>query len=145
MFKACFKCKRVLPLGDFYGHPAMKDGHLGKCKECTKSDVSANYMARVEAKRDYEKHRAQSERRKKWCIERQKRLRMASPEKYKARSAVANAVRDGRLTRLACQVCGNPHSQAHHSDYSQPLEVTWLCFTCHRQEHGQLNYIQKAG
>ena len=37
--KTCFKCNRELPLDDFYVHKMMGDGHLGKCKDCTKKDV----------------------------------------------------------------------------------------------------------
>jgi len=37
--KKCFKCNKEKPINDFYKHPAMPDGHLGKCKECTKKDV----------------------------------------------------------------------------------------------------------
>lgn len=28
------------PLSEYYKHSAMGDGHLGKCKDCTKSDAS---------------------------------------------------------------------------------------------------------
>ena len=36
--KECFKCGSVKGLDDFYKHNAMIDGHLGKCKSCTKND-----------------------------------------------------------------------------------------------------------
>jgi len=38
--KTCFKCSRELPLSDFYVHPQMGDGHLNKCKACTKKDTA---------------------------------------------------------------------------------------------------------
>lgn len=39
MTKVCFKCHREQDLECFYAHPEMKDGHLNKCKDCTKKDV----------------------------------------------------------------------------------------------------------
>jgi len=36
--KRCFKCGIEKELSEFYAHPKMGDGHLGKCKECTKKD-----------------------------------------------------------------------------------------------------------
>tara|TARA_R110000782_G_scaffold264775_1_gene358146 strand:+ start:120 stop:659 length:540 start_codon:yes stop_codon:yes gene_type:complete len=38
--KKCFKCGERLPLTEFYTHKGMKDGHLSKCKSCTKKDVA---------------------------------------------------------------------------------------------------------
>jgi hypothetical protein len=58
-----------------------------------------------------------------------------NPEKVKAQTAVSNAVRDGRLTRQPCEVCGNPKVDGHHEDYSKPLEVRWLCRAHHMELH----------
>jgi hypothetical protein len=54
---------------------------------------------------------------------------------HRAASAkVGWAVRRGVLIRPArCQDCGRRcFPDAHHEDYSKPLEVEWLCRKCHR-------------
>lgn len=63
------------------------------------------------------------------------RQRRKFPEKYEARQAVLVAVRAGRLEKLPCRVCGNPDAEAHHPDYSRPLDVEWLCGPHHRAQH----------
>ena len=45
--KKCFKCEIEKPLDDFYVHPQMGDGHLNKCKECTKKDVKKDYIKNI--------------------------------------------------------------------------------------------------
>lgn len=61
-------------------------------------------------------------------------FKLANPEKAAAHRAVDTAVRSGRLVRpSACQRCACscvPHG--HHADYSNPLDVEWLCRACHR-------------
>ena len=37
--KICFICNTEKPLDEFYKHKGMADGHLNKCKNCTKKDA----------------------------------------------------------------------------------------------------------
>lgn len=58
-----------------------------------------------------------------------------NPEKRKAHVALGNAVRDGRVVKGACEVCGSTQRvHGHHDDYDKPLEVRWLC----PSHHGEL-------
>jgi hypothetical protein len=45
--KKCFKCGKTKDIEEFYSHPKMKDGHLGKCRECTKRDSIGTYTRKV--------------------------------------------------------------------------------------------------
>lgn len=136
--KRCFKCQHVKPLDEFYRHSEMADGHLGKCKECTKRDVSESYRSNREARAEYERKRCKDPARKAKTKVYQQRNRKVSPEKSRARKAVRRAVDSGKLTKLPCETCGSTRVEAHHDDYSKPLDVRWLCFKHHREEaHGQ--------
>jgi hypothetical protein len=66
--------------------------------------------------------------------------RVKHPDRNTARRTTEKAVRRGRLNRQPCEVCGDS-AQAHHDDYSKPLEVRWLCRKHHNEFH--LNNKQK--
>lgn len=132
--KICFKCGIEKDADQFYKHPAMKDGRLNKCIECTRDDVSRNYALKRNQYRAYEVGRNQAPQRKEDKLRYQADSRLRDPQKCKARSAVANAKRNGRLVEYPCWVCG-AKAQAHHRDYSRPLDVEWLCQDHHRQLH----------
>lgn len=138
--KTCFRCLEEKPHSEFYEHGQMKDGTIGKCKECTKKDVQINYRKNRDHYVTYERERFQRPERKAKALEYQRKRREANPLKYKACSAVSNAVRDGRLKKQPCKICGAPKSQAHHEDYGKPLDVTWLCRAHHLELHGKVAY-----
>lgn len=58
--------------------------------------------------------------------------------KHAARKAVKYAWKTGRLRRLPCAECGAKNAEAHHADYSAPLDVLWLCRKHHVQLHRRL-------
>lgn len=136
--KTCFKCGLPKDRSEFYKHPQMADGLLGKCKECAKTDVSANYHAKRGVKAAYERMRqATPHRRELQSLYAARRLER-NPEKAIAWRSVSNAIRDGRLAKKPCESCGTTHRvQAHHDDYSRPLDVRWLCFRHHLEHHGK--------
>ena len=134
--KTCFKCGQEKDIGEFYAHPQMADGHLNKCKECTKADAKKNYRNNLSTRRAYDATRNKRDNRKAQRYRSTVNLRAKYPEKNKARQAVARALASGVLLRLDCEHCGNPKSEAHHPNYSKPLDVVWLCLPCHRAEHG---------
>lgn len=57
------------------------------------------------------------------------------PVKKRAGHIVYTEVRAGRLIPQPCEVCGAPKTDAHHDDYSKPLDVRWLCRIHHSREH----------
>lgn len=130
--KTCFKCGISKPFDAFYKHKRMADGYLGKCKICTKMDVRSHRAINLDRIHAYDNQRSKLPHRRAAKTNYVRRLKLRDPIRYKAHYAVSNAIRDGRLTRKPCIVCGDPKSEAHHHDYSKPLDVTWLCFKHHR-------------
>ena len=129
--KKCFKCNKQKRLSSFYKHKSMADGHLNKCKGCTKSDNVKNRHENLEYYRNYDRCRGNRQREgyvNEW--------RKKYPNKYKAQTMVGNYVRDGKLFKEACEVCGERKSvHAHHDDYLRPLNVRWLCPVHHKAWH----------
>ncbi|MEJ7745265.1 MAG: hypothetical protein WKF61_00620 [Luteimonas sp.] len=115
--KTCFKCGLSKARAEFYGHPQMADGLLGKCKDCTKSDVRGG---RNDSTREYDRRR---------YLER--------THEHRARIKVNYAITKGQMKRpAACWFCGGkPPIEGHHADYANPLGVMFLCKPCHSLCH----------
>jgi len=136
--KECFKCKTVKPLDEFYKQSRMADGHLNKCKVCTKNDVHKHRADNIEKVRAYDRERGKNKDRIQSTTEITRAWREEDKRRTKAHSAVAYAIRKGNLVRMPCVRCGEQKSVGHHEDYDKPLEVTWLCQPCHKQRHKEL-------
>ena len=73
------------------------------------------------------------------------------PERIKARAIFAAARKRGEIVKpKRCERCGKPerrgvrYLEGHHEDYSKPLEVVWLCGTCHKKRHVELGTYAKS-
>lgn len=137
MAKECFKCHETKPLRDFYRHPKMADGRLGKCKDCTKRDVTNNRAAFILEIRAYDRERAKTPERRGKLSKQCQSWRRRNPRKYAAHIILGNAIRDGKIIREGCRVCGDK-AHGHHENYDKPLEVVWLCAVHHSQRHKEM-------
>jgi len=145
MEKICFKCNLQKPLEDFYKHPKMADGHLGKCKECTKLS-SAKREKILRADSDWiekEKARARGkyfrlnykDKYKPTAESKAKTMnahRALYPEKYKAKNA---------SQRIVC-ADGN---QRHHWSYGEEhwKDIIELSVLNHNKAHRYMVYDQE--
>ncbi len=55
--------------------------------------------------------------------------------KYVSRWKVYGAIKSGKVKKGKCVGCKSVETQAHHEDYSKPLEVIWMCAKCHARHH----------
>lgn len=137
--KICKKCGEVKSQDEFNKNHLYKDGFRSDCKLCQKV---YNKQHRIDNKEDYKEFdsaRSLLQERKAWCIAWQRKNRKQNPDKYKARNAVASALRKGLITKAnSCDNCGSSLSlEAHHHSYEKEfwLDIRWLCASCHREVH----------
>lgn len=147
---------------EFYKSKKGKNGYAEQCKACRLIKDREYYKKNPEIclakherwrKRNPEKVRANQRayyhRNKDRILEKLRETRKvngyATTKKYKKNNKekiechnyVALAIKFGHLVRPeSCEKCKKIcKPQAHHDDYSKPLEVKWLCRKCHGQEH----------
>jgi hypothetical protein len=138
--KKCFRCEETKDYSAFYPHPAMGDGYLGKCKDCTKRDNRLNRAKKLSFYRAYDRTRSKTPARKAAFAEKLRAKRDSDKKYQRAWNAVARALKSGDLVRPnnceRCDMICRP--DAHHDDHNKPLVVMWLCSVCHSCRHMEL-------
>lgn len=115
-------CKACGALFRAYNYELQKGWGVFCSRRCSNSGVfNPNYKGGLKSNYEY----------KKAAIAK-------NPLRFRVEQRVRYAIKTGRLTRLPCGVCGNPKSEAHHEDYSKPLDVVWLCRKHHIERHTQI-------
>lgn len=137
MIKTCFKCNVPKPIEDFYEHRGMSDGRLGKCIECCKKEANKRRSEKLKEIQEYDRRRSSLPHRIALRVKYFKDHQFG--KERRARQAVANAVRDRRLVKTPCVVCGAEKVESHHEDYDKPLEVIWLC----KKHHVEADRIRR--
>lgn len=82
------------------------------------------------------KHKAWSEKNRENLNEYQRKWYQKNKEKRRAHVLLRRAVLKGIIERSQmCEKCKViAKTDGHHTDYSKPLEVKWLCKPCHMRE-----------
>ena len=157
--KHCKKCGEEKPLSEYYKHAKMADGHLNVCKDCKRSDAINVRNSNIEYYRAYDRARANNPERVqarenyaksdagKLCSKKShKRFIENNPVARFCQNSVNNAIRDGKLMKQPCEVCGSTAKvHGHHDDYSKPLDVRWLCPKHHAEWHKHNEPINRNG
>ena len=163
--KICTNCKQIKPLDSFHKQSRSKDGRRSICKQCRgiKSRSASHKELGRKRNRKYRRTEKGKENRRQYQIEyrndgdgREAQMRYQQsengkiahrrsvyadrkryPQKAKARDAVNNAVRSGKLPHaksLDCVKCGKgARHYHHHNGYERKfwLDVVPVCITCH--------------
>ena len=131
--RRCSVCHNSQPQTEFHFKNKVRGWRKSACKRCSVKERRLKYLKNLDRTRvtnDWWR-RNNPEWLKTWHASYDKRKRYAQRK-------VQRAVKSGVLTRPStCPSCGarGVRIEAHHDDYSKPLNVRWLCSFCHKQEH----------
>lgn len=145
--KSCTKCGEVKEFGLFRKNEKMVDGYDSWCKRCHNRLKQEWLVKHPEKRRDREKRSYERRMKRKYGddyivgrVENRRGGKEVSLDaetkrlRHNARRITRRAISKGKLVKSPCFVCGGD-SEAHHPDYSRPLDVVWLCKEHHREVH----------
>lgn len=138
--KTCKECGLEKPESEFY--PNKTHGVLfAKCKPCV-SRYARKYRSenrpKIRKRENEYRRRMMSTELGRWKYnQKRRRLRNKNRQKFIARNKLNYEKKVGRVMPKPCEKCGSTNNvQGHHTDYSKPLDVHWLCGFHHQLEHG---------
>lgn len=70
------------------------------------------------------------------------RLTGEARRRANARSYLHQYIKRLKVLKQPCEVCGGLNVEAHHEDYSKPLEVRWLCRGKHLALSGAVERVE---
>jgi hypothetical protein len=112
-----------------------------KIREMDREYYVKNHEKRLETARKAQMKYYKTEKGKAKYQAQDKLVRERTPEKCRARELLRNALRRKELTKPdSCMICTSTQFEieAHHPDYSKPLEVIWVCRPCHGIVHRKI-------
>lgn len=127
--KCCGVCKDIKPLQSFVKNTSARDG-LGTCDECHRARATRYRDENREMLRAYHRQPEQAQK----ARANVKIYRQRHPDRHRVQWTFEHALKAGKVVPQPCWVCGEK-AEAHHPDYSRPLDVVWLCRPHHRQTH----------
>lgn len=134
--KQCATCKEWKNYELFSKKASTLDGYRGQCKTCI---AEYRIRTREQAKNYREKNKLYYALYQKVYDAEHKEEHNQNQNKHKiqrkARYEVKQALKNGLLRKLPCEICGGIKTQAHHTDYTKPLSVQWLCRKHHSEIH----------
>lgn len=140
--RECRSCHAIKALEQFPKRPAKyRDGRDRQCTTCynaRRRTETYRRINRLSARRQHERAAAKfAAKRKRYPRETGAEKMARDPLKETARRKLRWAVRSGKIRKPTnCEDCGvEAVLHGHHSDYTQPLTVCWLCHVCHMRRH----------
>lgn len=122
----------------FYKHPQMGDGHLNKCKDCTKKDVREKYIENAKSEAYMEKERARGR-------EKYKRLGYKDRPKTAQRISKFMLYPGAKSVRQQMKSSISKEYVFHHWNYRKLYEVIVLNRSLHSRVHTKIHLDVDAG